>query len=152
MAFVNLGENMVDKLDVFLFKKEVKKIIIGRLSAEVIDYFNLNCSPCNIVLWADRLKYTEKHKTDFKSEQEYYRHIEEIPNIISNPDYIGLHPSNNSIQYIKKIDENMLIGIRLKPTGDLNFRSAYPITQEKLNSYLKAGTLVKYKKIIGNID
>jgi len=120
--------------------------------AKIINYFNLGCSPCDIVLWADRLKYTEKHKSDFKSEEEYHKHIEEIPNIIGNPDYIGLHPSNNSIQYVKKINENMLIGIRLKPTGDLNFRSTYPISQEKLDSYLKAGTLVEYKKITVKVD
>jgi len=82
----------------------------------------------------------------------YHIYIIDNDNIIGNPDYIGLHPSNNSIQYVKKINENMLIGIRLKPTGDLNFRSTYPISQEKLDSYLKAGTLVEYKKITVKVD
>ena len=46
----------------------------------------------------------------------------------------------------------MLVGVRLKPKGDLNFRSAYPINQENLDRYLEAGTLIKYQKIAGKVD
>jgi len=61
------------------------------------------------------------------------------------PDYIGLHPKDNSIQYIKRIDEIMLVGIRIKGTGELSLRSSYPITKDTLNRYIQSNTCWKFK-------
>jgi len=55
---------------------------------------------------------------DFASEEVFCSHIKQIPNIFIAPDYIGLHPKDNCIQYIKLIDEIMLVGIRIKGTGN----------------------------------
>ncbi|WP_460000500.1 PBECR3 domain-containing polyvalent protein [Paradesulfitobacterium aromaticivorans] len=89
----------------------------------------------------------EKHKADFDNDQEFLSHIGQIPNIIKNPDYIGLHPSDNSIQYIKRINRIMLVGVRIRTGGDLNFRSCYPISEQTLQSYLKSKTVRKFEQI-----
>ena len=125
----------------------MKKVLIGTLTLEIIEFLNLNREPGNIVLWEDRLKYIEKHKNDFDTDIEFLRHIEQIPNIIENPDYVGLHPSDNSIQYIKRINRLMLVGVRIRNTGDLNFRSCYPISEQTLQSYLKCNTVRRFYQI-----
>ncbi len=136
---------MIDKLDFKKLSKLEKStpIKIGQLTQDVIDRLSLTRTPCDIILWSDRVEYTQKHIKDFESEDDYYKHMSTIPTIVQNPDYVGLHPKDNSIQYVKRIDEIMLAGIRLKDTGSIIFRSSYPITQGKLNNYINSGRLVK---------
>ncbi len=50
-----------------------------------------------IQFWIDRLNHTERHKNDFMSDNEYQNCLEDIPNIISNPDYIAVHPKDKSL-------------------------------------------------------
>ncbi len=138
---------MEDFIIPITFDDETKKIIIGTLSQEIIELLNLSREPGNIILWQDRLKYIEKHKSDFDSEEEFWTHIRQIPNIIKSPDYIGLHPNDNSIQYIKRINHIMLVGVRIRTSGDLNFRSCYPISEQTLENYLKCKTIIRYEQI-----
>lgn len=141
--FLWMGRKMSVFLDYEAFNNGAKWIIIGNLTQDVIDLLKLKRGVGDIVLWHDRLKYIEKHKTDFKTEDDYHKHIIRIPQIIKSPDYIGLHPSNKGIEYIKQIDEIMLVGIRINSTGNLYFRSAYPIRNEKLKLYIKSGTVFR---------
>lgn len=122
------------------------KVKIGELTQEVIDLLSIQRKPCNIVMWSERLKHTEKHKINFKTEEEYNEAIKNIPNIIREPDYVGLHPTDNSIQYIKQINKLMLIGIRMKPEGEISYRTAYPITESQLKDYIRKGRVKKLCK------
>lgn len=141
---------MAKKLDLNIFNSGVKVVKIGQLTKDIIDFLDLQCIPCDIVLWHDRLEYIEKHKSDFESEVDFYKHIELIPDIIENFDYIGKHPSDNSIQFIKHIDKYMLVGIRLKASGNLSLRSSYPITEEYLKKYIQSGTVWSYNEVKKN--
>ncbi|MCY6353669.1 PBECR3 domain-containing polyvalent protein [Clostridium sp. ZS2-4] len=134
------------KLDYDDLSKGFKSIKIGTLDKEVIELLKLNRNSCDIILWEDRFKYIDKHKEDFETEEAFKAHIEEIPNIIKSPDYIAKHPKKNSIEYIKKIDELMLVAIRIKQKGNLAFRSAYPLTNDQLQRYLESGTAFKVNK------
>jgi len=130
-------------LDLNFPEKCIDKVKIGELTSQVIDLLNIDRKPCNIVMWYDRLKYSEKHKSDFKSEADYFNCMKSIPSIIEKPDYIGLHPIDGSIQYIKLIDELMLVEIRVKPFWEICYRSAYPIKESQLNSYIDKKRVIK---------
>ena len=123
---------------------------IGELTQKVIDLLEIeDMNPRSIILTYDRIEnHTLKHLQDFKDDEEFYRHISLLPEIIEKPDYVGLHPSNNSIQYIKRytdISGDILIGIRLRKIGVLFYRSSYKITKKQFNDYLSAGTIKKFK-------
>ncbi|WP_059170220.1 PBECR2 nuclease fold domain-containing protein [Bacillus sp. FJAT-27445] len=118
--------------------------LIGTLTNEIITLLNLSLSERHILIWKDRIKYIEKHKEDFSSDLEFKKHIEAIPSIVQNPDYVGLHPKGDSLQFIKKIDKTILVAVRVKNKGKLAVRSAYPIDELKLESYLKSGTVKKF--------
>lgn len=136
-------ENM---LDLNFDNNGKNKVKIGELTQDIIDLLGIQRKPCNIVMWAERLKHTEKHKINFKTEEEYNEAIKNIPNIIKEPDYVGLHPTDNSIQYIKQISKLMLVGIRMKPEGEISYRTAYPITESQLKDYIKKGRVKKLCK------
>lgn len=134
----------MNELDLEFPKKGIKKVKIGELTEKTIKLLKIARKPCDIVIWEDRLRYIEKHKKDFKDDETYYRCMEKIPLILKEPDYVGLHPSDGSIQYIKKINELTLVGIRLKSTGELCLRSAYRITENQLKYYIESGRVRKY--------
>lgn len=122
------------------------KLIVGKLASDVISMLGLSVEPCDIVMWEDRYQYIQKHKNDFQSEENFYSCVKKIPDVIADPDYIALHPTKNSIEYIKQIDELFIVAVRLKKTGNLAFRTAFPLTQKQLQDYIKSGTAKKMSK------
>lgn len=133
----------MNKLNIKKIKEEKQIIKIGELTNKVIDILKLEKRPCNIKFAYDRIAHCESHKKDFKSEQSYNKSMEAIPLIINNPDYVGYNKNNNSIEYIKRIDELTLVAIRIKQKGDLFLRSLYPISQIKLNNKILAKEYIK---------
>ena len=124
-----------------------KNIKIGELSQEVIDILNLDLKPQNINVWSTRIEeHCEKHKIEYSSIDSYYQAVQSIPSIIGEPDYIGLF-KNGNIQYVKKLDDISLVGIKIvKGGGNLLFRTIYPISEVKLNNSIKSGKLIPVKK------
>ena len=123
----------MNKLDIYKLQKEKQILKIGELSQQVIDLLGLSEKPKNIKIAYDRIAHCNKNIKDFKNIQSYYKSMELIPEIIKSPDYVGFNSNNNSIEYIKKIDDITLVAIRLKTNGDLFLRSIYPISESKLN-------------------
>lgn len=130
-------------LDVKQLESGFTNIKIGELSESTIKLLCLNRDKCDIIMWEDRFKYIHKHICDFKTKEDFNICISCIPEIVSNPDYIGKHPTKNSLEFIKQIDELMIVVVRIKNKGDLAFRTAYPLTNEQLQDYIKSGTVVK---------
>lgn len=44
------------------------------------------------------------------------KYIDYLPEIIENPDYVGVNPNENdkSIEFIKKYSKNVLVGVKLE--------------------------------------
>lgn len=103
--------------------------------------------PQNINIWSTRIEeHCEKHKSEYQSPTAFYQAIKSIPLIIKEPDYIGIHSSGN-IQYIKKLDEVSLVGVKIiKGNGGLLFRTIFPIKEDKLNYNIKKGKYIPYNK------
>ena len=47
------------------------------------------------------------------------KYIDYLPEIIENPDYVGVNPNENdkSIEFIKKYSKNVLVGVKLEKDG-----------------------------------
>lgn len=123
-----------------------KNIKIGELSKEVIEILNLDLKPQNINIWSNRIdEHCKKHKSEYASATNYYQAIESIPLIIHSPDYVGVHPNGN-IQYIKRLNEISLIGIKItKGNNGLLFRTIFPITEDKLEHNIRTGKFIPFK-------
>lgn len=139
----------MDELDITKIATGTSRNIkIGELKPEVINLLNLDLKPQNINIWSPRLQeHCEKHKDEYSSPTAYNNAIKLIPEIINNPDYIGLHQENGNLQYIKKLDDISLVGIKIiKGKGNLLFRTIFPITEDKLNYYLYNNRIIPYNK------
>lgn len=130
-----------------LNKGQSKNIKIGELNDKVISTLNLDLNPQNINIWSTRIEeHCSKHKDEYKNVTAYEQAVKSIPLIIAQPDYIGLH-SNGNIQYIKKIDDISLVGIKIiKGNGGLLFRTIFPIKEDKLKHNIEKGIYIPYPK------
>ncbi|TAH69998.1 MAG: hypothetical protein EWM47_05835 [Anaerolineaceae bacterium] len=120
-----------------------KKLIkVGEFS----DKFN-NLISANIPL----LKiYCSKGLRTHLIKREHYSclpYINAIPDIIENPDYIGINPNENetTIELIKVYNKNILIGIKLDADENYLYVSTmYELQESKLIRRLHSGRLKIY--------
>lgn len=76
--------------------------------------------------------------------------LEVIKQVINEPDYIGVYKIKEdriSIEFIKNIDTNILVGIEVDTEGNYIYVSTmYPITDSKIRNKLYSGKLIELKK------
>ena len=144
----------IQKLNKEIFSEKIKYVSLGTLSKKIIDFIiehkpelkKYLSTKNDILFWANRISHTEKHKNDFFYENEYETCFESIPDIIHNPDYISVHPQNNSLSFIKDFSEHILVAVRVSIDGKLSYRTMYPISDAQLSDYLKKNLAWEYKK------
>ena len=72
------------------------------------------------------------------------KYIDYIPEIILKPDYIGINPNEkeNSIELIKRYDDNVLIGIKLDANGEYFYVSTmHDVQESKIARRLHSGRI-----------
>lgn len=112
---------------------------VGELTVEIIKSFGLDYEAGKeIYLSHKRRRHMRKHRDEFSDFDNVFSRIDEI---IGDPDFVGLHPDGQSLQYIKKIDGNVLVAVRLG--NDLDVRTMYVIRESKLQNYLNSGRIKK---------
>lgn len=76
------------------------------------------------------------------------KYIDYIPDIIDNPDYIGINPNENgteSIELIKRYRDNVMIGIKLDKDNDYLYVSTmHDIQESKIERRLHSGRLKNF--------
>lgn len=102
-----------------------------------------NITGRTIVLWKDRIEHLKKHCYD-TSGLSVEQMCALIPEIIQNPDYLGVRKKDLSIQFIKKYNDNILIAVRMDNKGKLLFRTMYTITESQLSDYIRKGSAWKF--------
>lgn len=70
--------------------------------------------------------------------------LEVFQKVIDEPDYVGKHPhKQNSIELVKSMEKNVLVGIKLHKNNYLYVSTAHVISEDKLNNRLHGGRLQK---------
>ena len=75
------------------------------------------------------------------------KYIDYIPEIIENPDYIGVNPNEQvtSIELIKRYADNVMIGIKLDTDGNYLYVSTmHDIQESKISRRLYSGRLREF--------
>lgn len=102
----------------------------------------LNISlPCNSIFQSDGLYLHIQ-----KRHPNCINYLNNIPDIISSPDYIGTNPNEpNSIELVKRYDDNIMIGIKLDITNNyLYVASLFDIKEGKIQRRLHSGRLKEF--------
>lgn len=128
-------------------KKYNQNIKIGELTQKTIEILELDYKPQNIYLWGPRIEeHCEKHKKEYLSEKNFYEAVQNIPEIIKNPDYVGIHTKNGNVQFIKELSEISLVGVKvMHGNKGLIFRTIFPLTRDKVEHNIRMGAYKEFK-------
>lgn len=123
-------------------KKNTQNNKVGTLSARVISLLGLSQKQDQaILLGASNITHMkEKHPNDYQKYGKY------IPQILSQPDYVGQNPKDGSIEYVKEFKVNndfVKVAVRVSGQGKLYARSLYVLKPSRVQNFIKAGTLKK---------
>lgn len=81
-----------------------------------------------------------KHPDDFR------KYGANISDILNNPDYVGLNPSDGSLEYVKEYRmENEFVKVAVRVSGKNTYfaRSLYVLNHNRVKNFIKKGTLIK---------
>ena len=114
---------------------------IAYISADVIVALGLSCLPNTpVYLGKSNIRHMqERHPADF---EKYHEHIADI---ISAPHYVGINPSNDSIEFVKEfqLDNNefVKVAVRISQSGTYFARSLYVLNPNRAQNFIRKGTL-----------
>ncbi|MEA4882955.1 MAG: PBECR2 nuclease fold domain-containing protein [Clostridia bacterium] len=115
---------------------------VGNLSQEVISRLGLHYGSGPIYIGPSNVEHIRcKHPVEF------VKHLQDIPDIIENPDYIAVHPRQGGVEFVRMFEENgVMVSVRPSAKGTLFVRSIYAVTDERVQSYLQKGTLIRFEE------
>jgi len=116
---------------------------VGDYNTKFNDILNLNIDTLEIY----RSKGLPAHMLKSKH-QKCLKYIDFIPDIIKEPDYIGVNPNENgtqSIELIKCYKDNIMIGIKLDSDNNYLYVSTmHDVQQKKIDRRLYSGRIKKF--------
>ena len=119
-----------------------KKTVIFTIDWNYINKYKLDSSFLNkkIVIYDDRYDHIEKHKNEFSSIDEYNNALLNVKLIVAEPDFIVIDDKRKCIEFIKTLNDNVLIAVRLSSSSELKIKSLYPINEVKKRKLLAKKT------------
>ena len=117
-------------------------LIMGNYNQLFYDMLNINIK--HDVIY--RSKGLPSHMLKSRHEK-CLKYIDYIPEIIENPDYIGINPNEKgqTIELVKRYGDNVLIGIKVDKNNDYLYVSTmYDISESKLQRRLYSGRLKEF--------
>jgi len=124
---------------------------MGEYKSEHNDILNTQIAPQTIYRSTGLPAHMVKRK-HFKC----LKYIDFIPDIIANPDYIGINPNekdSESVEFIKKYGVNVLVGVKLdRKNNYLYVSTVHDIQESKLERRLHSGRIKALKDIENDID
>jgi len=122
----------------------MKKLIhVGEYNKEFNNLLNIDITQTQIFRSVGLQTHLIK-----RNHQDCLQYLDQISEIINNPDYIGINPNekDSSIELIKQYDDNVLIGIKVDNSADILYVSTmYTVQQSKLERRIHSGRLIKFK-------
>ena len=119
-------------------------ILVGEYNEKFNTILNVDIETKNIY----RSKGLPAHMVK-RSHFDSLKYIDYIPDIINNPDYIGVNPNEKSgetIELVKRYNDNILVGIKLDKKNDYLYVSTmHSINESKIQNRLHSGRLKEFK-------
>jgi len=116
---------------------------VGEVSQRIIDLLQLTIEAGTpIYIGQSNISHMKQsHPRD------YLIYGQQIPYIIECPDYIGINPSDGSLEYVKIFlveNESVKVAVRISQGGILYARTIYSRDIEKMTRFINKGYLIKY--------
>lgn len=118
---------------------------IGKIKAEVIAALGLSVKANTpIYLGVSNINHMIKsHPADFQIYGSY------IQQILDAPDFVGINPKDQSIEYVKEFivnNEYVKVAVRVSTSGIYFARSLYILNSNRVHNFINKGTLIPLTK------
>ena len=123
---------------------EDKNVIVGKYNKLFNKMLNINITETTIVQSKGLITHLLK-----SNHHKSIKYVNCIPDIIKNPDYIGVNPNENkdSIELVKRYENNILIGLKVDSSNNTLYVSTmYDLQEQKLQRRLHSGRLIPFRK------
>jgi len=116
---------------------------VGIISKKVIELLDLGIEPGTSIFLgkSNVLHMSRSHPADY---QAYHQHI---PDIIEKPDYVGVNPKDDSIEYVKIFESTgsfVKVAVRVSDYDVCYARTIYARNLAKLEKFISKGHLLPY--------
>jgi hypothetical protein len=111
---------------------------IGEFTIEIVNLLKLDI-PVGTPIYIGETNKEHIKNHHFGNYIKYARHI---PNIIAAPDYVGINPSDGSIQFIKSFGKYVKVAVRVADSGEFYVRSLYSMTDKAVFGYIENGKIL----------
>ena len=114
---------------------------IAHITQEIIDLLGLPCQG-NTPIY---LGQTNRAHMQSSHPQDYQKYQEHIGLILTEPEYVGVNPSDQSIEYVRafQIDkhEYVKVAVRVSLSGRYYARTLYVLNPNRVHNFIQRGTL-----------
>ena len=116
--------------------------LVGAISARVSSALGLDVAEDTpIYLGESNVQHMiSRHPADYQKYGAY------IPEILAQPDYVGMNAKDGSIEYVKEFvvdGEYVKVAVRVTGTGQFYARSLYVLNNNRVKNFIAKGTLVR---------
>ncbi|GAA0472754.1 plasmid-related protein [Alkalibacillus silvisoli] len=120
--------------------------VVGKIPQKILDYLSIKCPDKEIKMYPGVIKHLSRsgHYNIFME------HYQSIPDMISQPDYVGQNPKEpNSVELYKRLSDTLLVAIKLDPSGYLYLSSFYDLhnADHKIQKRLRSGRIIAFSDI-----
>lgn len=113
---------------------------VGEITEVVINALGLSAAPGTPIYFG---KSNLEHMLN-KHAPEYIKYGCYIHDIVSSPDYVGMNPGDNSIEYVKDFpvdNDYVKVAVRVSNSGTYFARSLYVLNPSRVKNFIANGTL-----------
>ena len=114
--------------------------LVGYITEQVINALGLGIA-ANTPIYIGPSNITHMQQSHL---QDYQKYGADISTIIASPDYVGMNPTDASIEYVKEyvIDGNFVkVAVRVAASGRFYARSIYVLNPNRVHNFIQKGTL-----------
>lgn len=114
---------------------------IAYITQEIIDLLGLSCT-ANTPIYLGQSNIEHMKNRHLQDYQKYHAYIALI---LSEPQYVGANPTDQSIEYVREFQidtaEYVKVAVRISLSGRYYARSLYVLNANRVRNFIQKGTL-----------
>ncbi len=124
----------------------MKKDIVGEVSEkDAIDCKQKELANKKIVIYEnDRKHCYKRHYNDFNDSKVFRFVMENLGYIIEEKDFVLYNKNNSSLEYYKKLDQNVSVRVKVENSNELKIKTVFTISDIKYENKKNKSIYNKY--------
>lgn len=121
------------------------KRILGKVTKEIAERNNISeYANKKIVLHDNDRRHCAKHKNEFGDSKTFHYVMDNLENIIAEPDHVFYIKNKNTLEYYKTFGFGVTVRVKVEPGNELKVKTVFKVTQDKIENRIRKEAYNKY--------